>query len=66
MPYQSLIAARNCLRRLLSNTEGQDMIEYALLSGMMVLALWATFPTGVVPSISAIFSRIVSTASATP
>jgi hypothetical protein len=29
----------------------------------MVLAIWAFFPTGIVPSISNIFSRLMSTAS---
>ncbi len=63
MPYQSLIAARKQLSRLLVDTSGQDFIEYAMLIGFMVLALWVFFPTTVVPSISMIFSRIVSTAS---
>ncbi len=62
MHYQSLIAARKQLSRLLVDTRGQDLIEYAMLVGFMVLALWVFFPTTVVPSISTIFSRIVSTA----
>ena len=63
MPYQSLIAARKQLSRFLVDTKGQDLIEYAMLVGFMVLALWVFFPTTVVPSISTIFSRIVSIAS---
>ncbi len=66
MPYQSLIAARKHLSQLLVDTKGQDLIEYALLVGFMVIALWVFFPTTVVPSISTIFSRIISVASNLP
>ncbi len=66
MPYQSLIAARKHLSRLLADTKGQDLVEYALLVGFMVIALWVFFPTTVVPSISTIFSRIVSVAANLP
>lgn len=48
--------------RLQANTDGQDLVEYALLTGFMVIALWAFFPTEIVPSISNIFSRLNSTA----
>lgn len=63
MPLESFIQIRAKLASLLSDTKGQDLVEYALLSGFMVLAIWAFFPTGIVPSISNIFSRLVSTAS---
>ena len=53
---------RNFFLKLSANTHGQDLVEYALLSGFMVIALWAFFPTGVVPSISTIFSKLNSTA----
>ena len=66
MPYRSLIAARIQLSRLLVDTDGQDMIEYALLLGFMVLAMWTFFPTSVVPSISTIFARIINVANALP
>ncbi|WP_238325912.1 Flp family type IVb pilin [Bryobacter aggregatus] len=49
--------------RLQADTEGQDLIEYALLVGFMVVAIWAFFPTSIFPSISNIFNRLVSTAS---
>jgi Flp pilus assembly pilin Flp len=66
MQNQSLIAARKQLSRLLVDTKGQDLIEYALLVGFMVLAIWVFFPTSVVPSISTIFGRIVNVANALP
>lgn len=43
-------------------TEGQDLVEYAMLTGFMVVAVWAVFPTSIFPSMSTIFSRLLSTA----
>jgi Flp pilus assembly pilin Flp len=63
MPLESFSRIWTTLARLRSDTKGQDLVEYALLSGFMVLAIWAFFPTGIVPSISNIFSRLLSTAS---
>ncbi len=63
MPADSLKKSRILLDRIASDDRGQDLVEYALLMGFMVIAVWAFFPTQVVPSISNIFSRIVSTAS---
>ncbi len=54
---------RDFLAGLQRDTAGQDLIEYALLSGFMVIAIWAFFPSGIVPSISHVFSRLLSTAS---
>lgn len=51
------------LTRVGADERGQDLIEYALLVAFMVIAVWAFFPTQIVPSISNIFSRITSTAS---
>lgn len=62
MPHQSFIHIRNSFAKLKSETVGQDLIEYALLSGFMVIAIWALFPTGIVPSISNIFSRLLTIA----
>ncbi len=66
MPNLNFKSIHRRIGKLLSETKGQDLVEYALLSGFMVVAIWAFFPTGVVPSISTIFSRIVSTANTTP
>jgi Flp pilus assembly pilin Flp len=59
----SLHSIKKIISKLQANTEGQDLVEYALLTGFMVVAVWAFFPTSVVPSISTIFSRLTSTAS---
>ncbi len=45
------------------DNDGQDMIEYALLAGFVVLAASAVVP-GVVPSISAILSKVGSVTAA--
>lgn len=47
----------------LADERGQDLVEYALLVGFMVIAVWAFFPSDIVPGISNIFSRLNSTAS---
>jgi|LakMenEpi03Aug12_release.lakeMendotaPanAssembly.Ray.scaffolds.fasta_scaffold3028465_1 Flp pilus assembly pilin Flp len=66
MLNRSFTAARKQLSRLLTDTQGQDLVEYALLVGFMVIAIWVFFPTTVVPSISTIFCRIVSVATNLP
>ena len=41
------------------NTQGQDMVEYALLAGFIAVAAAATFPP-MQDSISVIFSKMIS------
>jgi pilus assembly protein Flp/PilA len=47
------------LRGLVDETEGQDMVEYALLAGFVAVAAGALLP-GISTSISTIFSRMGS------
>ncbi len=54
--------------RIWKNTQGQDLIEYALMAGFVAVAAGAIMP-GVANSISTIFSKvgsIVSTAASEP
>ena len=48
------------LGRLCVETSGQDLIEYALMAAFVAVAAGAIFPTGVMPAVSTIFSKIVS------
>ena len=45
--------------RILADTRGQDLIEYALMAGFVAVAAGAIMP-GVADSISTIFSKIAS------
>jgi pilus assembly protein Flp/PilA len=45
--------------RELTNTSGQDLIEYALMAGFVAVAAGAVMP-GVADSISTIFSKVGS------
>jgi pilus assembly protein Flp/PilA len=45
--------------RILKDTKGQDLIEYALMAGFVAVAAGAMVP-GVALSISTIFSKIAS------
>ena len=45
--------------RILADTRGQDLIEYALMAGFVAVAAGAIMP-GVSTSISQIFSKIAS------
>jgi pilus assembly protein Flp/PilA len=45
--------------RILKDTRGQDLIEYALMAGFVAVAAGAIMP-GVASSISTIFSKIAS------
>jgi Flp pilus assembly pilin Flp len=54
------------LPRLLRDRIGQDLIEYALMAGFVAVAAGAIFPSTITPSISSIYSKIVSTLDQTP
>ena len=41
--------------------EGQDLIEYALMAAFLAVAAGATFPTTIMPAVSTVFSKVVST-----
>jgi pilus assembly protein Flp/PilA len=43
----------------LTNTSGQDLIEYALMAGFVAVAAGALMP-GIATSISQIFSKVAS------
>jgi len=49
----------NKFRRLAAETQGQDLIEYALMAGFVAVAAGAIMPN-VASSISTIFSQISS------
>jgi Flp pilus assembly pilin Flp len=48
------------LNRLVRDEQGQDLIEYALLVASIAVAIGATFPATIAPSVSSIFSKIIS------
>ena len=49
--------------KIWKDTQGQDLIEYALMAGFVAVAAGAIMP-GVATSISTIFSKIASTMTA--
>jgi Flp pilus assembly pilin Flp len=46
--------------RIWRDLQGQDMIEYALLAAAVAVTIAGFLPTTVMPSISVIFSKIIS------
>ena len=46
------------LRKLNRDGRGQDLIEYAMLAGFVAVAVGATFPTALAPTLSTIFSKL--------
>ncbi|WP_031495741.1 Flp family type IVb pilin [Bryobacter aggregatus] len=48
--------------RIIKDTKGQDLIEYALMAGFVAVAAGAIMPN-VATSISTIFSKVASTMS---
>ncbi|HLX43524.1 MAG TPA: Flp family type IVb pilin [Bryobacteraceae bacterium] len=46
--------------RLWRNVRGQDMIEYALLAGAIAVVVAGFLPVNLMPSVSSIFSKVVS------
>ncbi len=49
--------------KIWADTEGQDLVEYALMAGFVAVAAGAIMP-GIATSISTIFSSIASTMTA--
>jgi Flp pilus assembly pilin Flp len=49
----------SCLMRLLEDERGQDMVEYALITGFVAVAAGATIPD-ISSEINTIFNRLVS------
>jgi Flp pilus assembly pilin Flp len=51
---------RTLARKVARSTSGQDLIEYALLSAFIAVAVAAFFPTEIVPSISTVMSKVAA------
>ena len=47
------------LRRLWKDTQGQDMVEYAIAAGMMAVCAVAVMPT-LPPTVTSMFSKIAA------
>jgi len=50
----------NAMHRLWRDVHGQDMIEYALLAAALAVVVAGFLPPTIMPSVSTIFSKIVS------
>jgi Flp pilus assembly pilin Flp len=50
----------NAARKLWTDAHGQDMIEYALLAASIAVVIAGFLPPTIMPSVSTIFSKIVS------
>ena len=55
-----LACIQRALAKLARNRSGQDLIEYALLAATVAVAVAVILPTSLMPSVSSIYSRIVS------
>jgi Flp pilus assembly pilin Flp len=56
----------NWAKRLLVDVRGQDLIEYALLAGMIAVVIGAMFPQTIMPTVSTIFSKVSSSLNYAP
>lgn len=45
---------------LWTDRQGQDLIEYALIAGLVAVVVAGFLPPAIMPAISTIFSKIVS------
>ncbi len=55
-----MIKLFSLLQRLAADRKGQDMIEYALLAATFAVVIGAIFPPTIMPGVSTIFSKVVS------
>jgi len=60
---QETVNRQDAVTRLRKDKRGQDMIEYALMAGMVAVAVAAFVPYQIVPSMYHIYSKLVSVAS---
>lgn len=49
---------RKMTQQFLNDQRGQDLTEYSLISGFLAVMVGALFPPLIMPSISAIFSKL--------
>lgn len=55
------MAKMHCaMQKLWRDESGQDLVEYAALAGFVAVAVGAVFPPTVGPSISTVFSKVLS------
>ena len=54
------------LHRLLRDESGQDLIEYALIAGFVIIAVAVILPQQLMPTVSQIFSSLVGVLQRTP
>jgi Flp pilus assembly pilin Flp len=57
---ESMVRVYGAVRRLWKDVCGQDMIEYALLAAAIAVIVAGFLPTTLMPSVSTIFSKVVS------
>lgn len=51
-------------KRLWSDDSGQDLIEYALISGFIAVVVAGFLPPSIMPAVSSIFSKLSSSMAA--
>lgn len=57
---------KRMFHKFLRDDSGQDLIEYALIAGFMIIAVAVVLPQNLMPTVSQIFSSIVGIFSRTP
>ncbi len=55
-----MVKLYNFAYRIRRDVRGQDMIEYALLAAALVIVVAGFLPTTLMPSVSTIFSKLIS------
>jgi Flp pilus assembly pilin Flp len=55
-----MVSVYRIAQRLWRDVRGQDMIEYALLAAAIAVIVAGFLPTTLMPSVSTIFSKVIS------
>lgn len=53
-------------RNFSQDEEGQDLIEYAMLAGFVVIAIYVVLPNDLMPALSTVFSKLGNVFASTP
>ncbi len=64
--YIDRLAVEIRFRAFVQDDRGQDLIEYALIVGFMVITVYIILPNNLMPTVSTIFSKIAAVFASAP
>lgn len=57
-----MVDITKAIRKIVKDQQGQDLIEYALLAGFIVVSVAVILPSDIMPAVSGVFSKVLNVA----